>query len=120
MTTQQYPVNRVLVGGIALACLAAAAGLWVFAPPTANINMWKFGFARIGIVMCAFWLALPSRNRQAAWANLSGGGLAVAALFLLVLTRVPLRVVLPLAIVTVIVSIVIRPKQRPSPGHTRR
>ena len=33
--------------------------------------IWQGGFMRSGLLMGAFWFALPSKNRDAAWANVS-------------------------------------------------
>lgn len=65
-------INRPLVGIISLVCLA----LWIFLyvrDPNAEGDMlvWQGGFMRSGLLMGAFWFALPSKNREAAWANVS-------------------------------------------------
>lgn len=53
--------------------------------PNAN-EMWIAGFMRAGLMTGAVWLALPTKNREAAWANVSpwtlfgvGGGIIAAA-----------------------------------------
>lgn len=65
-------INRPLVGLISLVCL----GLWIFLymrDPNAegDLLIWQGGFMRSGLLMGAFWFALPSKNRDAAWANVS-------------------------------------------------
>ena len=77
-------VNRPLVGVISLLCLVAAAVLWQLADSN---EMWVAGFMRAGLMTGAVWLALPTKNREAAWANVSpwtlfgvvGGIIAAAA-----------------------------------------
>jgi hypothetical protein len=66
-------VNRPLVGVIALVCLVTAAVLWQV--PDSN-TMWVAGFVRAGLMTGAIWLALPTKNRAAAWANVSPWTLA--------------------------------------------
>jgi len=118
MTTHSIPVNRTAVGLIAGSCFAAAvllaiASLWV--PENSSLVLWQGGCVRIGLLMGAFWLALPGKNQQAAWANLSPktlGGLLVA---FLLMTRIPLRVLIPggLAVGTLFLFLRPRAKKRP-------
>ncbi len=53
------------VGLAAAGCFVLAAGLYVLRPEEA---LWRAGALRVGLVMGALWLALPSRDRAAAWA----------------------------------------------------
>jgi hypothetical protein len=76
-------VNRPLVGVIAAGCLVIAGVLWQM--PDSN-EMWVAGFMRAGLMTGAVWLALPTKNRAAAWANVSPwmlfgavGGIVAAA-----------------------------------------
>lgn len=76
-------VSRPLVGVIAVVCLLTAIVLWQV--PDSN-DMWVAGFMRAGLMTGAVWLALPTKNRKAAWANVSPlalfggiGGIIVAA-----------------------------------------
>jgi hypothetical protein len=90
-------VNRPLVGVIALACLVIACVLWQM--PDSNV-MWVAGFMRAGLMTGAVWLALPTKKRAAAWANVSpwtlfgamGGIVAVAARPRALLIFVPILV----------------------------
>ena len=66
--TKKIEVNRPLVGVIALGCLVIAGVLWQM--PDSN-DMWVAGFMRAGLMTGAIWLALPTKNRPAAWANVS-------------------------------------------------
>ncbi len=82
---RQIPINRPLVGVIALVCLAAAIGLRIGYSGDTNKELWVTGFGRAGLVMAALWIALPSGQRKAAWANVSpmtllGLGLAIFAI----------------------------------------
>lgn len=97
--TTKVEVNRPLVGVIAAACLVMAGVLWQM--PDSN-EMWVAGLMRAGLMTGAFWLALPTKDRPAAWANVSprtligivGGIIAVAARPKLVLMYSPVLIVL--------------------------
>ncbi|MFG0333422.1 MAG: hypothetical protein ACF8TS_08685, partial [Maioricimonas sp. JB049] len=68
MSSQQVAVNRTLVGIIAVVCLLAGAVIFVM---DSYHNVWCGAFVRTGLLMGAFWLALPAGDREAAWANVS-------------------------------------------------
>ena len=83
--SRQIPINRPLVGIIALVCLVAAIGLRIGYSGDTNKELWVTAFGRAGLVMSALWIALPSGQRKAAWANVSpmtllGLGLAIFAI----------------------------------------
>lgn len=90
-------VNRPLVGVIAVVCLVTGAVLWQV--PGAN-DMWVAGFIRAGAMTGAVWLALPTKDRAAAWANVSpwtlfgvvGGIIAAAARPKVLLALVPILI----------------------------
>lgn len=92
-------VNRPLVGVIALGCLVTAGVLWRM--PDSN-DMWVAGFMRAGLMTGAVWLALPTKKRAAAWANVSpytligavGGIVAVAARPRVLIVFVPMLIAL--------------------------
>lgn len=92
-------VNRPLVGVIALVCVVTSVVLEFL--PDAN-EMWVAGFRRAGLMTGAIWLALPTKNRAAAWANVSpwtligvvGGIVAVAARPRVLIFFVPILVAL--------------------------
>ncbi|QDT17710.1 hypothetical protein [Alienimonas californiensis] len=53
------------MGLAAAGCLIGAATVYAIRP---ELELWWAGAMRVGIVMGALWLALPSRDRPAAWA----------------------------------------------------
>ena len=63
MAQTQLPVNRTLVGVLAMVCLAAGA---VIGYVESLENVWCGSFIRTGLLLGAFWIALPSRGREAA------------------------------------------------------
>ncbi len=112
MTEQQISVNRTLVGLIALACLAT--GLVIgFVDEFANL--WCGAFVRVGLIMAALWIALPSGDREAAWANVSPLSLIGVMAFAVMLAGRP-RVFLPLLVVFAVLWLILWPRRRRPPG----
>ena len=81
-------INRHLVMVIWIICVGIWSVMWFYMPgPEEDWQLWQAGFGRAGLIMFAIWLALPTRNREAAWANVSpvvfggmiGGVIALAA-----------------------------------------
>lgn len=108
MTATRVPVNRTLVGVLALACLGSAAVI-------AMVDTWENGASaaclRVGLVLGAFWLALPTKSREAAWANLSPWTLVGCVGLALILYRWPL-VFMGLIAMIVSASVLMKPKRR--------
>jgi hypothetical protein len=108
-------VRKLIVGLISLACLVTAAALWIFAEdpeknPATAVTM------RLGIMLGALWLALPSRGDNVAW------GKALPAIFAVILVLAVIRVnwrilvyAIPVAIVVAILAAFIRPRSKPRP-----
>ena len=103
-------INRPLVGILAIACFVGAGVVWGFELENEQ-NLWVAGFIRVGLLMSAFWLALPSKGRAAAWANVSPWTFAglIAALF--AMTRYP-KMAMGMIIVLVVLHFFIRPRIR--------
>lgn len=116
MPTRTVPVNRAAVGLLALGCLVGAVVLTPWTADSSSMAMFQGGLARGGLLAGAVWLAMPGRNQEAAWANLSpktAGGLLLA--FVLTM-RIPLRILIPglLSVGVLIVLLRPRPKRRPT------
>jgi hypothetical protein len=116
MTAPEVPVNRALVGILALGCVAIGGIWWIF-EGSGNVGVWPGSFLRVGLIMGAFWLALPTRTREAAWArislwNLIGG---LLALLLVVRAKLPLRLLLPGVLVLAAAIYVLRPRPKTRP-----
>jgi len=105
-------VNKILVGAIALGCLAIAAGLWAIDSDQAGLLA---AFWRIGLVMTALWLALPKKGEAFAWERAIPVVVGVIAI-LGFAKRAPL-IIIPIAIVVAIAAVFIRPK--PKRRHTQ-
>ena len=99
-----------LVGLIALSCLVAAATIGVV---DTWENLWCAAFVQVGLLMGAFWLALPSRHREAAWANVSPYTIVAALIAVFVVAR--WRSALPVVIGVGLLALVLRPRQRRRP-----
>jgi hypothetical protein len=114
--------RRILVGIIAVALLSAAALLEILPGPSTSqqTQLWRAACGRIGLVMVALWLAMPSRTRPAAWANLNPRSVAAVAIVALAIRFPQLRVLLPAVAVLFILGVFLRPKERvrpPRPGE---
>ena len=117
MSEGKITINRTLVGVLALACLLAAGAIWIGAPNDNQWNMWCGAFTRVGLLMSAFWLALPSGGREAAWKDVTPWTFVGILLAVVGLAARP-RVAVPALIVLAIVGCVLRPrpKKRPEKG----
>ncbi len=117
MAEQQISVNRTLVGVIAGACLVTGVAIG-FVDDFANL--WCAAFVRVGLVMAALWVALPTRERDAAWANVSPITLIAILVFALVFVRRPL-VFLPILVAVAAIGFFVRPRRssRPRPPRSR-
>jgi hypothetical protein len=109
-------VNRPLVGVIAVACLVIAAVLSQV--PDSN-TMWLAGFVRAGLMTGAVWLALPTKNRPAAWANVSPRILVGAAVGIVAIAARPKLVLIysPILIALAVVGYFLRGRSSKRPGR---
>jgi cobalamin synthase len=105
--------RRFLAGLIAVLLLTAAALLWVLPGVSTNqaALMWRAACGRIGVVMVALWMALPTRTRPAAWANLNPRSVSAVVLAALAI-RFPLRFLVPVAAILVVAGAFLRPRER--------
>jgi hypothetical protein len=117
MQPSKTTVSRPLVGFLALGLLSASLLLtvWPHALSGAAGPSYAAATGRVGIVMAALWLALPTRNRRAAWANVRITAAVPLVLAALAVLRVPLRILLPLAGVALFAALVLRPRPRQRP-----
>jgi hypothetical protein len=117
MQRSKTTVSRPLVGflGIGLFSVAFVLSLWPNLLSGAAGAMVGGAAARVGVVMAALWLALPSRNRPAAWVNVSVTSALPLVLVAMALFRIPFRILVPLAVFVLLTGVVLRPKplQRP-------
>ena len=110
MTDQKIEINRTMVGIITVGCFIAAGVIWWLDLEKGN-RLWQAGFIRVGLLMGAFWFALPTKYREAAWANVSPWTFVGILLAVLLLPRYP-RVILPAIVVLSILGWFLRPKKR--------
>ncbi len=118
MTSTDVPVNRAMVGVLALVCVGLGAILWLLTGDD-TANMWPGAFIRVGAVMGALWLALPTRDREAAWARVSIWNVlgTLLALIVIVRARLPFKLLIPAAVVFAVAILVLRPRQKERPGR---
>jgi hypothetical protein len=101
--------KRNLLGVMALICLASAVCLWVFAADPEN-NALLSVVTRVGIVLGALWLALPSVGTNWAWRK--AGPVLIIAIVLTALAGRRLRYALPVAIVVAVLLVILRPRPK--------
>ena len=115
MTENRVQINRTLVGILALICLITAAVIFFVRGHEESWQMWQAAFTRVGLVMSAIWIALPTRDRPAAWANVSGSTFIGILLVVLAAALPRFRILLPILIVAGIVTVLFRPREKKRP-----
>jgi len=112
-------MRRLLAGLIAVTLLAAAALLWILPGVSTSQGavLWRGACGRIGIVMAALWMAMPTRTRPAAWAKLNPRSVAAVLLAALAI-RFPLKLLLPVAGILLIAGVFLRPRDRVRPPRS--
>ena len=103
--------NRLLAGAITLACFAGAIAMRWFGY-SENQELAYAGLIRVGVFMAAFWFALPSKSRFAAWKGLSPWVVVMLALGIFFLPR--LKFSIPIFIGLFFLCMLIKPKKRPA------
>lgn len=75
-------------------------------------QLWAGAFMRVGVVLAAFWLALPTRSREAAWARVPIWKVVATLVGLLVIvrSRIPFQILIPVGVVVGVLWIILRPK----------
>ncbi|MBM81483.1 MAG: hypothetical protein CMJ78_12955 [Planctomycetaceae bacterium] len=116
MPEQKIQVSRAKVGLLCLICLTSAAAIFFFAPHSDQTDIWQAAFTRVGLVLGAFWIALPSGKRPAAWANVSPTTFFGMLMGVFVLGRYP-RAGIVIIIVVAVLSFVLRPRPKKRPGE---
>jgi hypothetical protein len=101
-------INQHLVGGIAASMLIGAGVLWYVAGAQ---NMWTGACLKVGLVMGALWIALPSISRRNSWGRTSWSTVLLSLGVALVLTgkRVDMRLIIPLLMGVMIAVMILRP-----------
>lgn len=112
MNGSPLSLRKLIVGIISLACLVTAAGLLLFTAdglgnPATAVAM------RLGLILGALWLALPSTGDSIAWARAIPIGVVVAVAC--VRGGRVLIYAIPIAIVVGIVAAFIRPRTNRRP-----
>lgn len=122
MQSPNVPVNRNLVGILAVACLVLGAlTFWAGdSSSTHSANLWPGAFVRVGTVLAAFWLALPTPSREAAWARVPVVNVLVGIIVVILVarSRIPLNMLIPAGIIMMIVWVVLRPRPPRRPTRT--
>ena len=116
MNDGKVTLNRPLVGIIALGCLGAFGYLMTssFGTPDENLQMWAGAFGRVGLLMGALWLALPSKNHEAAWADMSPSTLIGLILGIAWIAWKP-KVAIPFLLILGVLAFFLRPRDKYRP-----
>ena len=110
LMTQTVALNRNLVGLMAIGCYAGAVGCYVFKLDNEN-QIWLASFVRTALVLAAFWFAMASKKREAAWANVSPWTFVGLLLAVFIIPRRP-RVFIPMFAVLAVIGYFLRPKNK--------
>jgi hypothetical protein len=110
-SSQTVTINRTLVGVIAIVLLVAAGILWLTA---GSQNMWTGSCLKVGTVMAAFWLALPTIFHHRNWGQVSWISVIGFMATILILTgkRVDFRIVLAMLLGVAITVMFLRPRRK--------
>ncbi|MEZ6058688.1 MAG: hypothetical protein R3C01_18455 [Planctomycetaceae bacterium] len=111
MSDGKIAVNRSLVGVLAAIFLLLGAAVWAFGSGSSSEEGFYAASLRMGLLLGAFWVALPTKNRAAAWANVSPWTFVGSMILIFLTVRRP-RVFLPLLIGLALVAYFIRPRKR--------
>ena len=118
MKSPEVPVNRALVGLLAVVCGLLGTVMWLISD-TGGADMWPGAFIRTGLLLAAFWLALPTPRREAAWARVSIWQVVgvLAAIVVVIRTRIPLKVLIPFGLAAMAALMVLRPPRKARPSR---
>ncbi len=113
MSGEKIPINRNLVGIISIACFLLAGYLYQFVTVEefAQQKVATGAFMRVGLLMFAFWLALPHKNREAAWANVSPW-VFVGLISAVVGVAWRPKIAVPIIVILSIFGFVLRPRKK--------
>lgn len=112
MTDQRVTINRPLVGGLALLCIAGAVAS--FFVEAKDVNVWQGILTRVSIVLTALWLALPKDGTLGNWASVSVTTLIALVASIFVVARDPKRF-LPILLAVAAIARFLRPKEKTRP-----
>ena len=106
ITETELRRKRALVGALAICCTVVAATLLLLGRSDAFAS----ALLRVGLLLAAFWLALPTRGRPAAWARVSPWTVGLLVLAAVFLQR--FRFFLPVLIAGALIGWVVRPRRK--------
>jgi len=107
-------INRTLVGVIAVVLLAGAGLFWA---SLGSQHALTGACLKVGSVMAALWLALPTISRHGNWGQVSWGSVIAFMGLALALTgkRVSFQIAFPILLGVAITMLVLRPKSKTRP-----
>lgn len=108
MNDSSLAVRRFLTGALAVACLVASAGMWLFSAAPAESGFVS-ALTRIGIVLGALWLALPASG-EFPKLNRASPALIVGGILFAIFAQRLRWYVFPLALAVAIAWAFLRPR----------
>lgn len=120
MSQQPVTINRTMVGAIGLVLLVAA-GILTWMGGEGVQDMWAGACFKVGLVMSAFWLAMPAFTRnpdlgRASWATLLTG---MAVALLVARVKVPPQMIVGAVSVFVVLVRILGPRRSPPTAPQR-
>ena len=115
--SEKVEITRLKVGVISVICLLLS--LVVYLVEGQN-NLWMPGLLRVGVLCAAICLALPGKNQEAAWANVSPAVAWGLLIGLILLTRIQLRyflLLIPLIATALVIGKLFKPAQKKRPEN---
>lgn len=101
---EELAAKRPLVGLLAVCGLSIGAVLSLF-PGNEGVQATAL---RVGLLLGAFWLAMPTRNRAAAWSGLSRWSLPALVALGVVLPK--LKLLIPIAGIVAVAWFLLKPR----------
>lgn len=120
MSAPAVPVNRPLVGAVALGCIGLSLFLW-WLEPEDGTSLLQSAFLRVGLLLIVAFLALPTSANDQAWARITIWKLfaILGGMLIVVQTKIPLRFILPALAVAALTILILRPRPKTRPGQSR-
>ena len=107
ISEEELRSKRIYVGVLAVLFLAAGLGLMVFQPDKDGM---QGALMRVALLLGAFWLAMPTKSRPAAWSKVSPLTVGIAIVSAMLLPR--LRYLIPVIIAVLSIGWFVRPRQK--------
>ncbi len=106
---KQITINKLKTGIVAISCFVGAMIVYLLERDLSNV--WFSILLRIGLVMSAIWLALPSKSKPAAWANVSPTTLGIIVVAIVGIGYRP-KIALPIIVGVAVIGYFLKPREK--------